>query len=193
MTRHKPGSKKKIGDFLRQHVGEVVTVQQLQEAAGPRVTEWARRLRDLRAEGWKISSHNDRADLIPGQYVLEETPPEKPAYSFSKPISARLRAEVLDRNGFTCQSCGAGIRDADPDNPNRTVRLHVGHIMDRSHGGKDTLSNLRALCSSCNQGAKNLVSEPPRWTWLLGQLRRASSDDQKKAYEWLRNKFKDST
>ena len=36
------------------------------------------------------------------------------------------------------------------------------HIVDRDHGGRDELSNLRALCSTCNQGAKNHAREPPR-------------------------------
>jgi len=43
-------------------------------------------------------------------------------------------------------------------------------VKDRSHGGKDELSNLRALCGDCNQGAKNLVQEPPGRTRLLGQV-----------------------
>lgn len=85
--------------------------------------------------------------------------------------------------------CGAGAGDPDDQNPDRAVRLHVGHIVDRSHGGKDELSNLRALCSTCNQGAKNIVQEPPSWTWLLGQIRRAPVADQRAALRWLKQKF----
>ncbi len=71
------------------------------------------------------------------------------------------------------------------------MRLHIGHIVDRSHGDEDELANLRTLCSLCNQGAKNLVQEPPTWTWLLGQVRRARIDDQKEVLRWLRRKFGD--
>lgn len=113
------------------------------------------------------------------------------SYEFSKPISKRLRAQVLDRNGFTCQMCGAAAGDPDPENPGRSIRLHVGHIRDRSHGGSNELTNLRALCSSCNQSAKNLAQEPPRWIWLLAQIRRASITDQKKALNWLKQKLGD--
>lgn len=88
--------------------------------------------------------------------------------------------------------CGAGTTDPDPRVPGRTIRLHVGHIRDRDHGGRDELSNLRALCSTCNQGARNLAQEPPSWTWLLGQVRRATEADQRKVLDWLRNKFEDS-
>ena len=120
--------------------------------------------------------------------MLEELPPEgNDAYRFSKSISGRLRAQVLERNGYTCQMCGIGA--GDPTDDGRRARLHVGHIKDRSHGGTDTLDNLRALCSACNQGAKNIVQEPPSWVWLLSQLRRASIGDQRKARDWLEKKL----
>ena len=82
---------------------------------------------------------------------------------------------MLERNGYTCQMCGARAGDPDDQNPGRCVRLHIGHIVDPSHGGKDEPSNLRALCSTFNQGAENIVREPPSRTWLLGQLKRATA------------------
>src|SRR6185312_17195522 len=95
-----PGSKERIRRFLKARVGQVVTSIQLRDAAGTDVSEWARRVRELREdEGWKILTHNDRADLKPGEYLLSEDPPEK-QIRFGRGISARLRAEVLDRNGF---------------------------------------------------------------------------------------------
>lgn len=181
--------KRGIGAFLRERVGQLVTTEQIHEASG-RQGQYGRRLRDLRADGWRISSHNDRADLKPGEYVLEEEPPERAPYRFSKGISGRLRAQVLERNGYTCQMCGIGAGDIADDG--RPARLHVGHITDRSHGGTDTLANLRALCSACNQGAKNIAQEPPSWTWLLSQIRRASASDQRKALAWLKTKLGDS-
>ncbi|MGI6496568.1 MAG: HNH endonuclease [Kiritimatiellia bacterium] len=57
--------------------------------------------------------------------------------------------------------------------------------------GKDELSNLRTLCSTCNQGAKNITTEKPGAIWLLSQVRRAGRDEQKAVYEWLKTKFKD--
>ncbi len=182
------GAKAKIRQFLRSRVGEIVTNHQIQEAVGPEITEWARRLRELRSdEGWKISSHHDRSDLSPGEYVLEEPPPDPTRYAFAKPISDRLRAQVLERNGYTCQMCGIGA--GDPTDDGRKARLHIGHIVDRDHGGRVELGNLRALCSTCNQGAKNISQEPPSWTWLLGQVRRATVHDQQAVLDWLKRKF----
>ena len=188
-----PSAKERLKQFLRAHVGEVVTGAELQEVARPR-SEWARRVRELRDEdGWQIRTNTDDANLRPGEYLLTEDPPPTGAYEFARSISSRLRAQVLERNGYTCQMCGAGAGDEDDQNPGRLVRLHVGHIVDRSHGGAEDMSNLRALCSTCNQGARNLVQEPPSWVWLLGQLRRASIGDQQRALDWLRTKFDDSS
>jgi 5-methylcytosine-specific restriction endonuclease McrA len=171
------------------NIGQVVTSIQIRDAAGASVSEWARRLRELRdEEGWPIVSHNDRAELKPGEYILTAAPSSKPRVSFARGISAKLRAEVLDRNGFTCQMCGLTPGDIDLST-GRKVRLHLGHIKDKSLGGKDELSNLRALCSTCNQGAKNITGEKPTGIWLLSQIRRAGQDEQRVVFEWLKKKF----
>jgi hypothetical protein len=183
-----PGSKERIRRFLLAHIGEVVTSIQIRDSAGTSVSEWARRVRELREdEGWPILTHNDSTELKPGQYLLKEKPPER-AIKFGRGISAKLRAEVLDRNGFTCQMCGLTPGEIDPAT-NRKVRLHIGHIVDKSLGGKEELSNLRTLCSTCNQGAKNITGEKPTGIWLLSQVRRAGQDEQRAVFEWLSKKF----
>jgi hypothetical protein len=183
----KPSSKELLRQFFLANIGTVVTSAQLQEAAG--ASEWARRVRELREdEHWSIITHNDSAALKPGQYLLTEQPPVKSDITFTRGISARLRAAVLDRNGFTCQMCGLTPGDIDPDT-GRKVRLHIGHIKDKSLGGKEELSNLRALCSTCNQGAKNITTVKPDTIWLLAQIRRAGQDEQRAVYDWLRRKF----
>ncbi len=186
-----PGSKERIRQFLLANKGRIVTSIQIRDAAGSGVSEWARRLRELREdERWPILTHNDSTELKPGQYLLTGDPPERSNVKFSRAISARLRAEVLDRNGFTCQMCGLTPGDIDPST-GRKVRLHIGHIVDKSLGGKDELSNLRALCSTCNQGAKNVTTEKPTGLWLLSQVRRAGLGEQRAVYDWLRKKFGD--
>ena len=181
-------SKERLRQFFRDNIGKVVTSKQLQEAAGPNVTEWARRVRELRNdEGWPIATNNDDSGLKPGEYRLTSAPPSDGDYQFSRGISGRIRAQVLERNGYTCQMCGAAPGELSEHG--RKIRLQIGHIVDRSHGGKDDLPNLRALCSDCNEGAKNIAAEPPSWTWLLAQIRRATLSDQQKALEWLQTKF----
>ncbi len=184
------GSKEKIRKFLLANIGRVIESHELQTAADGAV-QYSRRLRELRdEEGWPILSHNDTTDLKPGQYLLREAPKEGRNIAFARGISAKLRAEVLDRNGFTCQMCGLTPGDIDPAT-GRKARLHVGHIVDKSHGGKDELSNFRALCSTCNQGAKNVMTEKPSEIWLLTQIRRAGQNEQRAVYVWLQKKFGD--
>jgi 5-methylcytosine-specific restriction endonuclease McrA len=103
-------------------------------------------------------------------------------------ISAALRSQVLVQSDFTCQMCGVTPEDID-SYTGRKVRLQIGHIKDKSLGGKDELSNLRALCSTCNRGAKSITTEKPTRIWLLSQVRRAGQDEQRAVFEWLRKKF----
>jgi len=184
----KPGSKERLRRFLAANIGQVVTSIQLRDAAGTDVSEWARRVRELREdEGWPILTNHDSVDLKPGEYLLSAPPPVKEV-RFGSGISAKLRAEVLDRNGFTCQMCGLTPGEIDPST-GRKVRLHIGHIVDKNLGGKEELSNLRALCSTCNQGAKNITGEKPTAIWLLSQVRRAGIDEQSAVFAWLSKKF----
>ncbi|WP_292226797.1 HNH endonuclease [Brevundimonas sp.] len=161
---------------------------ELREVAGG-ISEWARRVRELRTEeGYLILTHNDRANLKPGEYLLEVA---KPAPAFERAISKETRAFVLDRNGFTCQQCGAVAGEPHPYDPGRKTRLHIGHVIDKSMGGSDEPGNLRALCSVCNEGARNLTLDRPSAAKLLIQVRRATAADQLAVLDWLKSKFPD--
>lgn len=182
----KEGSKALILKFFLSNIGTVVDSKEIQEASGG-ASEWARRLRELRDEqGYQILSHKDRANLKPGQYLLE-TPKRTPA--FKRGISKETRAWVLERNGYTCQMCGVAAGDPDPLGGPRTVRLTMGHIKDKSKGGDDSPSNLRAVCTACNEGLQNTALPKPDRIHLLGQVRRAPIDDQEAVLNWLLTKF----
>jgi 5-methylcytosine-specific restriction endonuclease McrA len=85
--------------------------------------------------------------------------------------------------------CGAVAGEPHPYDPSRKTRLHIGHIVDKSMHGSDDYSNLRAICSVCNEGAKNLTLDRPSAAKLLVQVRRAQTVDQQKVLEWLITKF----
>jgi 5-methylcytosine-specific restriction endonuclease McrA len=84
-------------------------------------------------------------------------------------ISKRLRFEVLKRDQFRCQYCGAqavetplvvqpasdmideiSAAGADSDTP--PVRLHVDHVVARAKGGLDHIANYVTACEACNLG-----------------------------------------
>jgi hypothetical protein len=179
------GARDKLRLYFLSHVGEVLDSDTLREIAG--ISEWARRVRELRnEEGYQILTNNDRSDLKPGQYLLENT---KPQPAFARDISKEVRAYVLDRNGFTCQMCGAVAGEPHPFDPTRKTRLHIGHIIDKSMGGTDDPANLRAICSVCNEGASKITFERPSYDKLLIQVRRATNGDQLKVLEWLMKKY----
>jgi ATP adenylyltransferase len=56
-------------------------------------------------------------------------------------VSGTLRYEVLKSAKFRCELCGV---------PADERALEVDHIIPRNKGGKDEISNLQALCYSCN-------------------------------------------
>lgn len=180
------GSRTKLRAYFLANLGRVMDSTELREVAGG-ISEWARRVRELRTEeGYLILTHNDRADLKPGQYLLESA---KPQPAFAREISKETRAYVLDRNGFTCQMCGAVAGEPHPYDPSRKTRLHLGHIIDKSAGGSDEPANLRAICSVCNEGASNITLQRPDLNKLLVQVRRATAVDQKELLAWLKKKF----
>lgn len=179
------GSRAILRQFFLDNVGKVLGSDTLREVAG--TSEWARRVRELRnEEGMNIVTHNDRSELRMGEYMLLDLK-VKPA--FERGISKETRAFVLDRNGFTCQMCGAAAGEVHPYDHGRKTRLHLGHIIDKSMGGTDEPSNLRAICSVCNEGASNLTLNRPQAIKLVAQVRRAPTPDQLDILKWTIQKF----
>ena len=183
------GSRAKLREFFIENVGKILNSDTLREIAG--TSEWGRRVRELRnEEGMNIVTHNDRSELKPGEYVLIEL---KPLPAFEREISKEVRAFVLDRNGFTCQMCGAAAGEPHPYDTGRKTRLHIGHIIDKTMGGSDEPGNLRAICSVCNEGASNLTLNRPQAIKLLAQIRRAPTLDQLDVLKWIVEKFPKQT
>lgn len=58
-----------------------------------------------------------------------------------------IRYNVLKRDNYSCQICGATAKDG--------AKLHVDHIIPVSKGGKTVMSNLQTLCEQCNVGKSN--------------------------------------
>lgn len=67
-------------------------------------------------------------------------------------MTPSLRYDILARDGFRCQICGASQEDE--------VKLHVDHIIPVSKGGKTVPENLRTLCDACNIGKGAKIEAP---------------------------------
>jgi 5-methylcytosine-specific restriction enzyme A len=70
---------------------------------------------------------------------------EKP----SRYISASIRVDVLNRDGYKCVFCGRSSQE---------TSLEIDHIFPFSQGGSNKPDNLQTLCIDCNRGkgARNL-------------------------------------
>ena len=116
------------------------------EGYAKRYGSWSRAL--LEFQKW-IDSGNRRAET---DASVEDQPAATRAHGRSP--SLRLRWSVLQRDRFTCVSCGAtpALRPG-------TV-LQVDHVVPFSRGGRTELGNLQTLCDRCNYGKSNLYSNP---------------------------------
>jgi ATP adenylyltransferase len=61
-------------------------------------------------------------------------------------VSGSIRYNVLKRAKHRCELCGAHEDQ---------VALHVDHIIPRSRGGPDDISNFQALCMTCNTNKRD--------------------------------------
>ena len=62
--------------------------------------------------------------------------------------SARLKVQVLMRDGNRCRLCGVECNDG-------LHNIHFDHIIPWSKGGETSLENLQVLCSDCNLAKGN--------------------------------------
>ena len=65
------------------------------------------------------------------------------------PLPPKLRFDVLRRDKYVCQYCGA----CGPK-----VELEIDHIIPVARGGTDDMENLKTACFDCNKGKGVVVS-----------------------------------
>jgi len=136
----------------------------------------------------QILSHNDRAALRPNEYLLE-TLDRKP--TIHRSISSKVRHAILERDGSTCQACGAAAGEESLCEPGKKCRLQVDHITPVSQGGSNEASNLRSVCVYYNKHKSNLKAPtPPEVTYALTLIRKQCRDVQFTIYQFLETKFK---
>jgi hypothetical protein len=165
-----------IRQLFLDNLGVVITNEQidatLREAFGRRIENWHQRLSELRTdEGYTILSNRDRANLRPGQYLMET--PERSATASRRvgPTRATWQA-VLVRAGNSCEwneggiPCGLANGGIDPIGGG-TVRLTPDHVrphsIDPNSDPTDPLQ-WQALCG------RHQVTKRNYWDGTTGKL-----------------------
>lgn len=88
-----------------------------------------------------------RGDLLPGAGVSRP----RTAYYIGLAGSAGARSAAIARDGMMCRYCAVPLRFG--------VNFSIDHVIPRSMGGRDHLTNLVAACRDCNKrkGDKSLA------------------------------------
>lgn len=145
----KNGVWQRLLDALAKKPGSLVTNEELIRVSGQH--NYARRIRELRAEGWEIVYSQSPK----GYKLVSTTRQDKDP---DKYVNLKLRQKVFARDHHTCQMCGhkGGEKYADGE----VVRLEADHIISLKKGGRTTEENLLTVCSRCNAGKKSLYDYP---------------------------------
>lgn len=148
-TTTRGGVWQRLLDALSKKPGALVGNEKLIEVSGQH--NYARRIRELRAEGWDIVYSPS-----PMGYTLRSL--EKNGKTTDVYINLKLRQKILERDQYICQLCGH--KGGEKYDDGQVVRLEVDHIKPLKQGGKTTEENLWTLCSRCNAGKKSLFDYP---------------------------------
>ncbi len=106
---------------------------------------YSRRFRSWTAALESFVLYADTFDESSGAMTVAKTLTDESRRTSRDP-TLRLRFQVLQRDRFSCRSCGANPA-AHPG-----CKLHVDHRMPWSRGGETVLKNLQTLCDRCNLG-----------------------------------------
>ncbi|HEY8589524.1 MAG TPA: HNH endonuclease signature motif containing protein [Naasia sp.] len=149
--------------LLSARLGEVVPLDDLayvlpkNESRGrgiPRTPQLAvaRRIRELREEGWQVQSGKDktRVGLATSDYILE-TLDRLPAY---ERIKAKVRDAVLLGAGKRCENCGWGPADGSQRGKKQLEVHHRDPQRARPEDVNDP-KNLEVLCNVCHAGVES--------------------------------------
>lgn len=170
----KEGAKKIILRYLKEHVGEPVPREVLDDLVN-HVGGWERSARTLRDDGYELIVTRGKNTT----YCLTSAEPVNEARG-NRTINNKLRAMVMLRDNSTCQMCGKSVAEDG-------IKIHVDHIVPYEWGGETVIENLQCLCEQCNEGKKNWEkSENPE---LMQEISKATSTKErlKRYFEFYPN------
>lgn len=189
------GVERKLAAWLRfnKKVGDTFTTKEGRLALGepdiPNADEhFQRRLRQLRKDGWVIPSTKYDPSLAREQYRVD-TIGWYPGCGVDRPkrpsVSASTKRKVFDRDGSMCVVCGARSGEPTLDDPDRTVRLTVGHVLSDDYGGSADIRNLRSECSDCNEPMRSEGRKPESREEIETAIRKLRTGQRVRLAQWI--------
>ncbi|WP_425429755.1 HNH endonuclease [Corynebacterium phocae] len=165
-------------------VGERFTTRQLRKVLNVKNEHAQRRQRELRDHGWRYLSSKEEPSL--GEdCILEEIgwwPGDGPRPKTTA-ISAKVRRQVLERDGGRCVICGRAAGEQYDDGS--IVSLAAGHIRANSHGGKISLDNLRTECRLCNESVRADTGSAADPKAVLEQVKSLKKKEREELRYWI--------
>lgn len=126
-------SGQEIAEYIEQNTGEKITSRSIQRALSKmQVTRDTKTAFNLAVKRGRV------------QWVYKDKKYKRPR------MNAKLRYEILERDGFKCKKCG---------NTAETAILEVDHIIAICKGGDSSRENLQTLCHFCNKGKQLAKAE----------------------------------
>lgn len=197
--------RQRIEAFLLDHVGEIVSREQIQAVAADPKTgtvpeNWHQRLSELRTDaGYTIQSWRDSADLKISQYRLVSTEKRTSAGQRVKIHPATWKM-VLERAGDACEwddggvKCGLKQGEIDPVGGG-TVRLTADHKTPHSANPKADAKDpnaWQALCGRHQVVKKNFWDHGSGKLNIYAIVQSAPKSVKREIYEFLKAYFGDS-
>lgn len=158
-----------VAQWLVDEVGEggIFTKQALR-AALPQFEQVDRRMRDLRAYGWRIDTYLEDAELKSGQLRLVYAGPRPGEPGFKAPtverVSAKERLAAISAADFRCSQCGTQLGEPDGSDAG-FAQLRVLRVDD----------GLIVACALCAKAAPSRARDDS--ALLVARLERLSPDE----------------
>ncbi|WP_165241830.1 HNH endonuclease [Corynebacterium lizhenjunii] len=182
------GAVPRMASWLRWNVelGGRFSTRQLRDTLDISNEHAQRRQRELRDYGWEYLSAKEEPSLGE-ECILEKYGwwPGEGQRPKRDTISAKVRRQVIERDGGRCVLCGRAAGEKYEDGS--VVVLTAGHIKANSHGGAASLDNLQTECRVCNEPARadtGSASEPEAGVEQVKNLKKA---DRLELLAWIRS------
>jgi cytochrome c553 len=177
------GARVRVALWLRAEVGHggTFTKAQLRDAF-PNVEQIDRRMRDLRAEGWVITTYREDRSLSVDELrlVTEGGAVWERGYqsrSGSTAVTDKQRQAVFAADHYACVYCGVAAGESHADDPLRKAKLSVARLLSSEQD-----QNLVTVCDRCHAA----VRDSPLEASLASELAALDDAQRERLRQWVR-------